>query len=123
MDCAPSLSDANWMGANISQSRMNPSLRGADSSGPGADWTAKMLSSSAPVVIIDFVFITVSFVSCCFSLGHDDTQVLRYSVWQRFMVSRNRFWLGRSAQRAAAESIRSQPGAMNNIDESPSFSR
>src|SRR5437773_8283734 len=59
MASPPLLSDSNWMGANISQSRMNPSLRGANSSAASADGTAARLSSKAPVVIIELVFITV----------------------------------------------------------------
>src|SRR5262245_20982871 len=59
MASPPLLSDSNWMGANINQSRINPSLRGANSSAASADPKPTRLSSSAPVVIIEVVFMLV----------------------------------------------------------------
>src|SRR2546428_13255276 len=62
MASAPLLSASNWMGANISRSRIIPSFCSANSPGPGADWTAETLSSSTLVAIIDFVFIGLLFI-------------------------------------------------------------
>src|SRR5439155_18216589 len=51
---------SNWMGANTSQSRMNPSLSGASSAPAALNWTAKALTDNAHAMINDFVFIFCS---------------------------------------------------------------